>query len=144
MDKDGLENLIPKNKFDNSTINDLMKLNEDEISIILPELFNWIKDFNWPIAAEITQVITKFPISLFPLLRKSLRGDEKDEVLKYWVIVKILPKMPIDMQIILCEEIVRICRKPTDSENIEEVVDVAKEYLSNYRCRDIGLGKLDL
>lgn len=107
MDKDGLENLIPKNKFDNSTINDLMKLNEDEISIILPELFNWIKDFNWPIAAEITQVITKFPISLFPLLRKSLRGDEKDEVLKYWVIVKILPKMPIDMQIILCEEIVR-------------------------------------
>ena len=52
--------------------------------------------------------------------------------------------MPIDMQIILCEEIVRICRNPTDSENIEEVVDVAKEYLSNYRCRDIGLGKLDL
>lgn len=27
MDKEGLENLIPKNKFDNSTINDLMKLN---------------------------------------------------------------------------------------------------------------------
>lgn len=52
--------------------------------------------------------------------------------------------MPIDMQINLSEEIVRICRNPTDSEKIEEVVDVAKEYLRNYRCRDIGLGKLEL
>ena len=46
--------------------------------------------------------------------------------------------MPIDMQINLSEQIVRICRNPTDSEIIEEVVDVAREYLRNYRCRDIG------
>jgi hypothetical protein len=131
MEKEKLENLIPKDKFDNSTINDLMKLNEEEMIIILPKLFNWIKDFNWPIAVEISQVIVRFPQILLPLLRNSLSSDEKDEILKYWVIVKILPMMPRDIQINLKEDIVRICNKPTASEEIEEVVDVAEEYLRN-------------
>jgi hypothetical protein len=132
MEKEKLERLIPKDKFDNSTIKDLMKLNEEEMIIILPKLFDWIKDFNWPIAMDILQIIIKFPHALLPLLRNSLRSEEKDEIQKYWIIVKILPSMSRDIQINLREDIMRICIKPTNSEEIEEVVDVAKEYLKNF------------
>lgn len=123
-----LKKLVPQNKFDNSTIDKLMELNEIEIRVILPELFMWIADFNWPIAEEINRVLIKHPRSILPIIEQNLSANAIDEILKYWIIVKLIPQLPFDEQKELQPYVDRICNNPSDSEKYEEIVDVAKEY----------------
>lgn len=125
--------LLPKDKFDNSTFNDLINLKESEISIILPELFSWIADFNWPIAEDILSILIKFPNSLIPLIKNSLNESNNDDILKYWVIIKLLPKLPLKIQNKLLPSIERICNSPTEAEYSEDVLEVALRYVNNLK-----------
>lgn len=41
-----LRDLIPKDKFDNSTINQLCRLTDDEMQPIIFDLLEWLQDYN--------------------------------------------------------------------------------------------------
>lgn len=73
-----LKKLIPKNKFDDSAIAGLMGLHDEEIDAILPELSEWIADFNWPIAKKVNMVLLKHPQKIMPIIKNRLRGEETD------------------------------------------------------------------
>ena len=126
MNKNDIRALIPKNKFDNSTIDELMKINEFEMELILPELINWIADFNWLIAKDMIKVLIKYPKILIPVIKKSLDISQEDDILKYWILVKLIPELSKEHQKMLLKDIERIYKEPTWREKIEEVQNEAK------------------
>jgi len=126
LNKNDIRALIPKNKFDNSTIDELMKINEFEMELILPELINWIADFNWLIAKDMIKVLIKYPKILIPVIKKSLDISQEDDILKYWILVKLIPELSKEHQKMLLKDIERIYKEPTWREKIEEVQNEAK------------------
>ena len=61
-----IRELLPKNKFDNSNINRLFLLTDEEIKPIIYELLEWTQDYNWPIAKEIIPVLLESSYLLIP------------------------------------------------------------------------------
>lgn len=51
--------LVPKDKFDISGIEGLLRLTEDEIAPALPALLEWLRDGNWPAAKALRPVLTR-------------------------------------------------------------------------------------
>ena len=126
MNKNDIIKLIPKNKFDNSTLNELMKISECEMKLVLPELILWIADFNWPIAKDIIPVLIKYPKILIPVIKNSLNISQNDDILKYWILIKLIPELPVEYQHMLLNDIERIYKTPTLSEKNENVQDEAE------------------
>jgi len=124
-----LKALIPKDKFDTSTLDTLMSLKESDLSILLPELILWIADMNWPVATEILPVLSKYPDSIVPLIKESLVADQDDDILKIYIISYLVPRLPKDYQLMLYDDINRIAKNPTESEAYEETAEIALEWL---------------
>ena len=130
MVRDYLRALIPKDKFDFSPFPELMEIGEEEVKPILPELFYWVADMNWPIATEMVKVLVRFPDSVIPLIKELLKPTEEDDDWKWFVIVHLIPALPTESQKLLAGSIRRILDAPTDREVYGEVWEVAKNYAS--------------
>jgi hypothetical protein len=52
---------LPKNKHDFESVEVLTHLEETIVLPLLPELFEWLQDMNWPIAFEIVNLLRKYP-----------------------------------------------------------------------------------
>ena len=128
MEAEQILRLVPKDKYDTEPIPELMKISEDEIRPILPNLLLLMADMNWPIARDIISVLAKFPDSVVPLIKEKLQPTEADEDWKYFIITDLIPKLPKEAQKTLIEDIERIITKPTDGEIYSEVWDMAKMY----------------
>jgi len=125
--------LVPKHKFDDSSFKRLREISEVEIKAILPGLFEWIADYNWPIAKELTEILTSFPETLQPYLKKALSVECNDGDLKDTIIIHIIPNLPRKNQEDLIPELKRICERPIVSERYgtnENAEDFLKEYRS--------------
>ena len=132
--------LVPKNKFDNSTIPQLMSLSENDITPILPKLLNWIADFNWPIANDVCKVLAKFPESITPLLIEALNPEAEDDELKYYIINHLIPLLPREFQKKLVPSLKRIHYTPTPLEEYADLVYVIKLFFKKIKMdnRDIS------
>lgn len=130
-----IRTLIPKHKDDNSGMPELMTLTETEIAPILPNLLSWIADWNWPIAGEMLMLLARFPQSLKPLLQQALTPAEPDTLLKYWIIVKLLPLLPPENMAEFKPCLARTTANPTPAEIHEEVAAEAKAFLAQMQER---------
>jgi len=126
MRKDDIIKLVPKSKFDNSTIPQLMSLSEDDITPILPKLLNWIADFNWPIASDVCKVLAKFPENITPLLIEALTPESDDEDLKYYIINHLIPLLPREYQKKLIPSLKRIHLTPTYFEEYADLTHMTE------------------
>lgn len=131
MEQEYIYALIPKDKFDTSTIDELMKISEDEVKIILPDLLYWIADFNWPVAKDMINVLKRFSNNLIPHIQIVLRANENDDMLKYWIIKELIPVLSKEAQNKILGDIKRICDCPSMTEEIEGVRDEAKIFIEN-------------
>ena len=129
MDYNYLKTLIPKDKFDISSIPVLMEISEEDVQPILPELFTWIADMNWPVAKEMIWVLPRFSQSLLPLVKETLQPSENDDMFKYFIITELLPALPANIQLELLVDISRIANNPTDDEKYS-ALNAAKRYIS--------------
>ena len=132
MDHSQLKKLIPKDKYDFEPFPELMKINEDEVKPILPNLLFCVADMNWPIAAEMVKVLVRFSNSVVPHIKKVLMPTETDEEWKYFIISHLIPKLPTNSQELLLESVKRIYNNPTNGETQGDVWEVAKEYIERY------------
>ena len=133
MKANELMQLVPKDKFDKTSVLKLMELTEVEIRPILSELLFWIADINWPIAKDVVCILKKFPRSVVPLIKDKLKPTEKDEEWKYFIISNLIPQLPADAQVLLVDDIARIIDEPTASEEHAEVWNMAVRYRENMR-----------
>lgn len=127
--------LVPKDKFDSSTIAALKSLTEREIAPILPALLEWIQDCNWPVASDILPVLALHQAALAPLIHSVLRPNEKDAIWKYWIITCLVPLFSDETTDQLLPDIKRIAQNPTQSELSEEVQEAAVNFLKDRRAK---------
>lgn len=124
---ENIKDLIPKNKGDLSTAEKLTNYSYDDVKEIIPNLLEWLQDFNWPVAKPVSEYLESINDKITTDLLSILRSNE-DEVWKYWIITIF---GPITQSPIIKNEIIRIATSPTKNEMIQEVDEVAKGIVNN-------------
>lgn len=122
-----LKDYIPNNKFDIEKIEYLSKKKYPEYKLILPDLFEWIKDMNWPVARKIAPLLINAGEDIVPIVENILNTD--DDVWKYWTLNYIVDKMDDSIILLIKSDLERIVINPTDGEKIDEVDISAKQLL---------------
>lgn len=124
-----VEDLVPKNKFDFSGIDELKLLSDEEIIPILPALLGWMKDMNWPIAKEMPMLLSKHQKVIIPFIIEALRPEQLECDWKYYIIVFLLPLLDEEYLLMLKPSLERIAESPTWGEKDWGTDIEAKELL---------------
>ena len=125
-----LRDLIPKDKFDNSTINQLCRLTDDEMQPIIFDLLEWLQDYNWPIAKDILPIVVLHQNIAMPHILTILQGN--DIMWQYWVIELVIPYLIDPNKQLVKSELERLSSLEIIDEDIEEIVKLSKNCLTFY------------
>ena len=123
-----IRELLPKNKFDNSNINRLFLLTDEEIKPIIYELLEWTQDYNWPITKEIIPVLLEREDLIFPYIREILQSNDEEWI--YWIIKLLLPSFSVSHKNMLKDEIVRLTNS-SEEDYKENVLEFCHTYFSD-------------
>ena len=121
--------LIPKNKGDTETAEQLKNYSFEDIEPIIPDLLEWLQDMNWPVARPIAEYLVGVADKITSHILNVLRGE--DEIWKYWMVIEFgnVPKRPDEL---LMNEFKRMANHPTQGEIKEEVNEVALSVLKRW------------
>ncbi|GIP20618.1 DUF5071 domain-containing protein [Paenibacillus sp. J22TS3] len=122
---------LPENKHDFESVNVLKTLDKDELKEILPELFEWLQDGNWPISHSIENILLRFDEELIPHIHKVLQTN--DGQWKYFLLEGLVNRLPNSILIQLREDLIRIINDPTKDEELEELGNTAANLLNKIR-----------
>lgn len=123
------EELVPKNKFDFSGIEELHMLSDEEIEPVLPFLLEWMKDMNWPVAKEMPELLSKHQRLIVPCIIKALQPEQLECDWKNFIIWELLPKLDSQYLIMMKAHLERIIENPTQEELFEGTDIAAKDFL---------------
>jgi hypothetical protein len=119
--------LIPKHISDFETVERIKNTNIESIKLVLPQLFEWVEDINWPIAPELASILVKFDDLIIPFLIDLIRKpDGLREITAYCYM---LPELNNKQLLLLSEELNRVMNKPTAFEKEEGYDKLALKYL---------------
>ena len=121
--------LVPKDKFDNSTIEIIKVIDVDEVEPILYRLLEWLQDINWPIAQELFNILPRFHTQLVPHIRAVLNSD--DDIWKNWILC-LIKEFPTETVVLLSSDIKRIAKHPTANETLKETNIFAIEVIEMF------------
>jgi len=117
-DIDAIRSLLPQSKFDTEKAEALAALGYPAVAPILPELFLWLQDYNWPVAHVLAPFLSSIGLPLLPHVRDILVTD--DDLWKYWVLsCAVEPSPPLAQA--LRKELLRLADAPTPNEVAEEL-----------------------
>jgi hypothetical protein len=127
-----IKTLVPKHKsdwnFDKST--DFLWYGYQELKPIIPQLLEWLQDYNFPVAKPIAQHLQKMLPDIIPDLIPILNGQ--DAVWKYWILQIFFIETKSEYWKKIDKIIKRLALNPTDIERKEEVDILALEILNDY------------
>ena len=86
--------LLPKDKFDDSNLEEIKLLNDSDLSQITSELLTWTQDANWPIFPKIVEIIVARQDLFIGEISKVFRTD--DLIWKYWILTNVCPKLSLE------------------------------------------------
>ena len=89
-----IKTLLPKNKFDDSNLEEIKLLNDSDLSQIVSELLTWTQDANWPIFHKIVEIIVARQDLFISEISKVFQTD--DLIWKYWILTKVCPKLSLE------------------------------------------------
>ncbi|MGG3886152.1 DUF5071 domain-containing protein [Brevibacillus panacihumi] len=122
-----IRDLIPRDKHDLDSVCKLQQHSAVEIAEILPELFEWLQDINWPVSKELTKALPKYGNILIPHIERALRsGDPQWQFSMMQFFIRELPK---ETSLLVGDTIQRIADTPTQSEILEGIHLLARETL---------------
>jgi len=84
VDAEELRNMLPEGKHDVKRARALVKLGYPAVSPVLPEILQWMQDYNWPVAHVIFPFLVSIGEPLAPYVRDVLATD--DTMWKVWFI----------------------------------------------------------
>ncbi|MEK3917236.1 DUF5071 domain-containing protein [Paenibacillus sp. FSL H7-0331] len=114
-----ISDLIPRNKFDFERVYELKKLDVKVLKPILPYLFEWIQDINWPIATEIAQILVECKEEGLPNIRLILKGDDYDW--KYFCLTAVVKDLPKEIKKELTRDLERLTFNPSKDDVLFEI-----------------------
>jgi hypothetical protein len=116
---------IPKDKFDESGIEELRKLSFEQIKPIIPDLLKWMQDMNWPVAKSVVNILKPFSEKLTKEVVAILKSD--DVMWKLWIICNLVRNTNDPL---IIKELEKIAKHPTKDEIDNEVDSEAKAILN--------------
>lgn len=124
---------LPINKCDVAAVDWLDREAPERVIPVLPDLMEWLKDMNWPVAQEVLPLMLRYENETTSIAEKILKPDQTDEIWKYNIITVFVPALSGRNRRILQDAVCRIAYQPTPGEQAEQVDAAAKEYLNLHR-----------
>lgn len=121
--------MIPKDKFDIEAVERIQQASAEQVIPLLPQLLEWLQDYNWPVAQPMVDVLLHYPTELTPHVERVLLGD--DEMWIYWCLVKIVPALPFYSKLVLADAVEQIASQEV-TPFTEDNVEAAKEVLTSF------------
>ena len=119
--------LLPKDIFDNSNIEKIRALTENDFSLIAYDLLEWLQDYNWPVSNDIIQVRIDRQNLVVPYISDILAG--KDIMWQYWILELFIPNIKREYQVLLKKDIETLASQTEKDEDTLAVVAAAKKCL---------------
>lgn len=120
-----VKELLPKTIFDNSHIDDLKKISDEDIEVIIYDLLEWLQDYNWPVTQEIVPILINRENLVFPYISEILNG--KDYMWKYWVMELLIPEFSDIHKQMLRKDLLKIINNKEKDEDSEDLREIAIE-----------------
>ena len=117
-------------KLDLGVIDELTRISESEMELILPHLILWIEKSDLFIEEPFVKLLIRHSNILIPVIKKKLSILEHNHILKCRILQKLVPELPVEYQKMLVEDLECICSNPTWS---EELQDTAKALLDKLK-----------
>jgi Domain of unknown function (DUF5071) len=94
---------------------------------VLPQLLEWLKDYNWPVARVLAPFVAQIGDPLVPYLKPIFDGN--DLIWKHWIIDVVLSDTPLSVVKQFRDELEHLVKDPTQHEVAEDLPEVAKPVL---------------
>lgn len=120
---------IPVSKDDFKTVEIIKNTNPKNIQEVLPQIFEWIEDINWPIARELVKVLAGFDEMIIPFVIDLIHNP--DGLREYSIYYHMLPLLTNRQLSLLGEELERVANNPSSLEEKERYNKIALQYLQN-------------
>ena len=120
--------LLPKDKFDDSNLEEIKLLNHSDLSQITSELLTWTQDANWPIFPKIVEIIVVRQGLFISEISKVFQTD--DLIWKYWILTNICPKLSLENIDFLKKDfdnMVKVLSTNTEEEEILELINTLRK-----------------
>lgn len=124
-----IKDYLPKDKMDFESIALLRKLGISDLSKLIPELFEWLQDVNWPIASQICELLMPLEDNLIPHIKKVLNSN--DSQWKYSILTNLVSNFSITNKLLLKDELLRLFNNPSFDDMEEEIDSLSKEILDS-------------
>jgi hypothetical protein len=123
-----IKNLLPKDKFDDSNLEEIKLLNDSDLSQITSELLTWTQDANWPIFPKIVEIIVARQDLFISEISKVFQTD--DLIWKYWILTNICPKLSLENIDFLKKDfdnMAKVLQTNTEEEEILELINTLRK-----------------
>ena len=120
--------LLPKDKFDDSNLEEIKLLNDSDLSQITSEVLTWTQDANWPIFPKIVEIIVARQDLFISEISKVFQTD--DWIWKYWILTNICPKLSLENIDFLKKDfdnMVKVLSTNTEEEEILELINTLRK-----------------
>jgi uncharacterized protein DUF5071 len=125
MDTDP-KDLIPRTKTDYERVQAVKEAGYPAVEPILPELLEWMQDYNWPVAQGLQPLLASIGEPLAPHIRPIFKTD--DALWKYWILEKIVAHCPA-LARQLREEILSLAELQPRDDDERLVQEISQEIL---------------
>ncbi|OUS33227.1 hypothetical protein A9Q94_20230 [Rhodobacterales bacterium 56_14_T64] len=122
-----LKDCIPKDKFDLAAIDRAVEAGFPQINPILPDLLEWIKDGNWPVALPTASLLSGAGPEIIPFVKSILNAD--DGMWKYWTIGLVVRPALTKKRMAVQADLGRLTLNPSQDDLNCDVVEQAKAVL---------------
>ncbi len=126
-----INDLVPKNKFDDGNLKKIDLLSNEDFSIIAYNMLEWIKDYNWPIADDVLKILLKREEIIFPVAL-SILETSNDIMWKYWILNLLAPNFTESHKMELKPVILTLINNKVNDEDSEILYNVALDYYNQF------------
>ena len=123
-----IKTLLPKDKFDDSNLEEIKLLKDTDLSQITSELLTWTQDANWPIFPKIVEIILARQDLFISEISKVFQTD--DLIWKNWILTKVYPKLSLENMDFLKKDfdnMVKALPTNTEEEEILELINTLRK-----------------
>ena len=120
--------LLPKDKFDDSNLEEIKLLNDSDLSQITSELLTWTQDANWPMFPKIVEIIVARQDLFISEISKVFQTD--DWIWKHWILTNICPKLSLENIDFLKKDfdnMAKVLQTNTEEEEILELINILRK-----------------
>ncbi|MBB1541834.1 MAG: DUF5071 domain-containing protein [Flavobacteriaceae bacterium] len=114
--------LLPKDKLDDSNLEEIKLLNDSDLSQLVSELLTWTQDANWPIFPKIVEIIVARQDLFISEISKVFQTD--DWIWKYWILTNICPKLSLENKDFLKKDFDNMAKVLLTNMEEEEILEL--------------------